>query len=32
MAVKYFVKEGLAAVEVIALASLDVRGAFNAAW
>jgi len=32
MAVKAFVKEGLVVGEVIALVSLDVRGAFDAAW
>ena len=32
MAVKVFVKEGLAAGEVIALVSLDVQGAFDAVW
>jgi hypothetical protein len=32
MTVKAFVKEGLAAGEVIVLVSLDVRGAFDAAW
>jgi len=31
MAVKAFVKEGLAAGEVIVLVSLDIRGAFDAA-
>jgi len=32
MAVKGSVKEGLAPGEVIALVSLDIRGAFDAAW
>jgi hypothetical protein len=32
MAIKAFVQEGLAAGEVIALVSLDVQGAFDAAW
>ena len=32
MAVKGFVEEGLAAGEIIALISLDVKGAFDAAW
>jgi hypothetical protein len=32
MEVKEFVKEGLAAREVIALISLVVKGAFDAAW
>jgi hypothetical protein len=32
MAVKEFVVEGLAAGEVIVLVSLDVKGAFDAAW
>jgi hypothetical protein len=32
MAVRGFVEEGLAAGEVIVLISLDVKGAFDAAW
>jgi hypothetical protein len=32
MAVKEFVEEGLVAGELIALVSLDVKGAFDAAW
>jgi len=32
MAVKGFVEEGLAAGEIIVLISLDVKGAFDAAW
>jgi hypothetical protein len=32
MAVKGFVQEGLAAGEIIVLISLDVKGAFDAAW
>ena len=32
MAIKDFVQQGLAAGEVIALVSLDVLGAFDAAW
>jgi len=32
MAIKDFVQKGLAAGEVIALISLDVQGAFDAAW
>jgi hypothetical protein len=32
MAVKGFVEEGLAAGEIIVLISLDVKGAFEAAW
>jgi len=32
MAIKAFVQESLDAVEVIALISLDVQGAFDAAW
>jgi hypothetical protein len=32
MAVKDFVENGLAAGEVIVLVSLDVKGAFDAAW
>jgi len=32
MEIKEIVKEGLAAGKVIALVSLDVKGAFDAAW
>jgi len=32
MALKNFVLEGLVAGDVIVLVSLDVKGAFNAAW
>ena len=32
MEIKEIVKEGLSAGEVIALVSLDVKGAFDAAW
>jgi hypothetical protein len=32
MAVKNFVLEGLTAGDVIVLVSLDVKGAFDAAW
>jgi len=32
MAVKGFVEEGLAAGEIVVLISLDVKGAFDAAW
>jgi hypothetical protein len=32
MGVRDFVKEGLTAGEVIVLVSLDVKGAFDAAW
>jgi len=32
MAVKGFVEKGLAAGEIIVLISLDVKGAFDAAW
>jgi len=32
MAVKGFVEEGLVAKELIVLVSLDVKGAFDAAW
>jgi len=32
MAVKEFVEEGLAAGEITVLISLDIKGAFDAAW
>jgi hypothetical protein len=32
MAVKYFEEEGLTAVELKVLVSVDVKGAFGAAW
>jgi hypothetical protein len=32
MEIKEFVKEGLAAGEILILISLDVKGAFDAAW